>query len=46
MHGLQFRVPSPPARGRCVLTTSVRVLMPSVLKIKCASEDVRCYGDA
>ena len=39
LHGLQFRVPSPPARGRRVLTTSVRVLMPSVLKIKCASED-------
>ena len=39
LHGLQFRVPSPAAGGRRVLTTSVRVLVPSVLKIKCSSAD-------
>jgi len=39
LHGMQFRVPEPGARGTRILTTSIKVLGPSVLKIKCASTE-------
>ena len=44
LHGMGFRVPAPGPRGERLLSTSLTVLVPSVLKIKCAAAepDVTC----